>query len=102
MHLDPYLQTQALGAAFPPTQHYDQAAIALGGPVVIPKIYDGRNKTFIWATGEPQRLKMFFGATRSQLPTADELAGKFNNSYDLLDPTLRQQNINAVFSFMGY
>ena len=28
-HLDPYLQTQALGAAFPPTQHYDQAAIAI-------------------------------------------------------------------------
>ncbi len=98
-HLDPSMQTQALGAAFPPTQHYDQAAIAIGGPVIIPKIYDGRNKTFIWATGEPQRLKMFFGATRSQLPTADELAGKFNNSYDLLDPTLRQQSItNAIAS----
>ena len=97
-HLDPYLQTQALGAAFPPTQHYDQAAIAIGGPVVIPKIYNGRNKTFFWATGEPQRLKMFFGATRSQLPTVDELAGKFNNSYDLLDSTLRQRDINAAIA----
>ena len=37
-HLDPYLQTQALGAAFPPTQHYDQAAVAVGGPVVLPKL----------------------------------------------------------------
>jgi hypothetical protein len=97
-HLDPYLQTQALGAAFPPTQHYDQAAIAIGGPVIIPKIYNGRNKTFFWATGEPQRLKMFFGATRSRLPTADDLAGKFNNSYDLLDPTLRQKDIDAAIA----
>ncbi|MFN7922279.1 MAG: TonB-dependent receptor [Bryobacteraceae bacterium] len=97
-HLDPYLQTQALGAAFPPTQHYDQAAVAVGGPVVIPKIYNGRDKTFFWSTFEPQRLKMFFGATRSRLPTADELQGKFNNSYDLLDPVLRQQNIDAAIS----
>lgn len=97
-HLDPYLQTQALGAAFPPTQHYDQAAIAIGGPVILPKIYNGRNKTFFWATGEPQRLKMFFGATRSQLPTADELAGRFNNSFDLLDSTLRQRDINAAIA----
>ena len=92
-HLDPFFQTQALGAAFPPTMHYDQFAAAIGGPVVIPKIYDGRNKTFFWATGEPQRLKLFFGATRSVLPTADELAGKFNNSYDLLDSTLRQRTL---------
>jgi hypothetical protein len=97
-HLDPFLQTQAVGAAFPPTSHYNQVAAAIGGPVIIPKIYNGRNRTFFWATGEPQRLKLFFGATRSQLPTADELAGKFNNSYDLLDPTLRQRDINAAIA----
>jgi hypothetical protein len=97
-HIDPYLQTQALGAAFPPTQHYDQVSLAVGGPVRIPKLYDGRNKTFFWTTVEPQRLTMFFGASRSRLPTADDLAGKFNNSYDLLDTTLRQRDINAAIA----
>src|SRR5439155_759671 len=97
-HLDPYFQTQAVGAAFPPTTHYNHIALAIGGPVIIPKLYNGRNRTFFWATGEPQRLKLFFGATRSILPTADELAGKFNNSYDLLDPVLRQRDINAAIA----
>jgi len=97
-HLDPYFQTQAVGAAFPPTTHYNHIALAIGGPVIIPKLYNGRNRTFFWATGEPQRLKLFFGATRSILPTADELAGKFNNSYDLLDSTLRQRDINAAIA----
>ena len=30
-HLDPFFQTQALGAAFPPTMHYNQFAAAIGG-----------------------------------------------------------------------
>jgi hypothetical protein len=97
-HMDPYLQTKALGSAFEPTARYDQASLALGGPVYIPKIYDGRNKTFFWASGEPQRQKMLFGASRSRLPTAEELRGNFSNSWDFLDPTLRQQNVDAAIA----
>jgi len=28
---------------------------SIGGPIVLPKIYDGRNKTFFWITGEAYR-----------------------------------------------
>lgn len=97
-HLDPGLETRILGSSFPPTEHYNSFTGAIGGPVVIPKLYNGRNRTFFWATGEPQRLKLFFGASRTRLPTAAELAGNFNDSYDLLDPTLRQQNIDAAIA----
>ncbi len=97
-HLDPGLETRILGSSFPPTEHYNSFTGAIGGPVIIPKLYNGRNRTFFWATGEPQRLKLFFGASRTRLPTKDELAGNFNNSYDLLDPTLRQQNIDAAIA----
>jgi hypothetical protein len=97
-HIDPFLQTRALGAAFEPTMRYDQVSLALGGPVVIPWIYNGRNKTFFWASGEPQRQKMLFGASRTRLPTAEELRGNFRNSYDFLDTALRQQNIDAAIA----
>lgn len=98
MHLNPFLQTRALGAAFNPSNRYHAFAAAIGGPVVIPKVYDGRNKTFFWATGEPQRQKLFFGATRTRLPTAEELRGNFSNSWDFLDPVLRQQNVDAAIA----
>jgi len=97
-HTEPYLQTRFLGSAFDPTARYNAYTGAIGGPVVIPKLYDGRNKTFFWATGEPQRQNLRIGASRARLPTADELAGKFNNIYDFLDPTLRATNIEAAIA----
>jgi hypothetical protein len=97
-HTQPYLQTRFLGSAFGPTARYSSYAGAIGGPVVIPKVYNGRNKTFFWATGEPQRQRLAIGASRVRLPTSDELAGKFNNLYDFLDSTLRASNINAAIA----
>lgn len=97
-HTQPYFQTRFQGSAFDPTARYSAYAGAIGGPVVIPKIYNGRNKTFFWATGEPQRQRLTIGASRARLPTADELAGKFNNLYDFLDPTLRAKDINAAIA----
>jgi hypothetical protein len=94
----PYLQTPFLGSAFGPTAHYISWAGGVGGPVVIPKLYNGRNKTFFWATGEPQRQRLAIGASRVRLPTADELTGNFNNLYDFLDPTLRAKDINAAIA----
>jgi hypothetical protein len=38
----------------PATLKYNQVSIAAGGPVVIPKIYNGKNKTFWFAAYEPQ------------------------------------------------
>ncbi len=37
-----------------PTLKYNQFHISAGGPVVIPKIYNGRNRTFFFAAWEPQ------------------------------------------------
>ena len=55
-----YIQNTALNAApflnLPgtpkPVQHYNQYGFDLGGPVFIPKIYDGRDKTFFFASYE--------------------------------------------------
>lgn len=97
-HLEPGLETRFLGSSFDPTARYNSASGAIGGPVVIPKIYNGRNKTFFWASGEPQRQKLQIGASRARLPTVDELAGRFANEWDFLDPTLRAKNIDAALA----
>ena len=52
---------------------------AIGGPFSIPKLYNGRNKTFFWVTGEGYRQTE---AATSQLsvPTALEKTGDFSQS----------------------
>lgn len=54
----------------------NQFGYSLGGPVVLPKIYNGRNRTFFFANYEGQRI-----ATRvtqqNNVPTADQLNGIF-------------------------
>lgn len=52
---------------------------SIGGPVRIPKIYDGRNKTFFWISGEAYRQTEAAG-TRLQVPTALERVGDFSQS----------------------
>lgn len=52
---------------------------SIGGPIVIPKIYDGRNRTFFWITGEAYRQTESAG-TRLAVPTALERNGDFSQS----------------------
>jgi len=52
---------------------------SIGGPIRIPKIYDGRNKTFFWITGEAYRQTESAG-TRLSVPTAAERVGDFSQS----------------------
>ncbi len=61
----------------------NQYGFVVGGPVWIPKLYDGRNKSFWLANFEG------FKATRGQtdlltVPTPDQLAGKFTSQ--IIDP----------------
>ena len=52
---------------------------SLGGPIRIPKIYDGRNKTFFFVTTEGYR-QFDAIASSSQVPTALERIGDFSQS----------------------
>lgn len=53
---------------------------SIGGPVRIPKVYDGRNRTFFWITGEAYRQTEAAG-TRLSIPTAQERTGDFSQSF---------------------
>src|SRR5262245_57093682 len=56
---------------------------AFHGPVWIPKVYNGRNKTFFFSSLDITRVRDFVSTTFSRLPVADFKRGNFSR---LLDP----------------
>jgi len=58
---------------------YNQFGGTLGGPVYIPKVYDGHNKTFFFASVEKVRFKQGIVFTGS-LPNPQQLAGDFTGT----------------------
>ncbi len=82
---------------------------SFGGPVVIPKVYDGRNKTFFFATGEAYRQYDASG-TRLSVPTGLERLGDFSQSLSttrsgaqqiIYDPLTTSLTTGARLPFVG-
>ncbi len=62
-----------------PVVRYNQYGGTVGGPVYIPKIYDGRDKTFFFV-GYEQWKYIQANINRSTVPTALERSGNFSNT----------------------
>ena len=60
-----------------PLLQRNQFGYALGGPVIIPHLYNGKNKTFFFANYEGFRQNTGGGST-ALIPTTDELQGIFS------------------------
>ncbi|MEO7143719.1 MAG: carboxypeptidase-like regulatory domain-containing protein, partial [Bryobacteraceae bacterium] len=72
----------------------------VSGPVFIPKVYDGRNKTFFFF-GYQKLIEKKTQAYTSQTPTPDELHGDFNFGglgQALYDPLTTRQNPDGTWS----
>lgn len=63
-----------------PPLRYNDFGFTLGGPVVIPHVYNGRDKTFFFYSQEFRRVVQYQSLT-SYVPTADERAGNFTNAW---------------------
>ncbi len=61
----------------------DQYGFVVGGPVWIPKLYDGRNKSF-WLANFEGYKRIAGSSDLLTVPTADQLGGKFTSQ--ILDP----------------
>jgi Carboxypeptidase regulatory-like domain len=66
-----------------PAYHQNQFGATIGGPVVIPKIYNGRDKTFFFVDYQGDRLVTPAAAT-STVPTQNMINSGFTNLQDLL------------------
>jgi hypothetical protein len=64
-----------------PKLTYNQFGVAIGGPVEIPKIYNGRDKTFFFVNYEGFRQRLAPALTTS-VPTAAQLSGDFSQTFN--------------------
>lgn len=62
----------------------NQFGFVAGGPVFLPRVYDGRNRTFWLANYEGRRTRQG-AADLLTIPTPDQLAGRFTS--EIIDPT---------------
>jgi hypothetical protein len=81
---------------------------AIGGPIVIPKLYNGRNKTFFWIAGEAYRQNQT-SSTSVALPTAIEKTGDFSQSrytngslQTIFDPATTAINSNGTYTRQAF
>ncbi len=63
-----------------PKYRYNDFGFSFGGPVYIPKIYDGRNKTFFFVSEEWRRFVNYTSGA-ALVPTMAERNGDFTNDY---------------------
>ena len=74
--------------------------VTLGGPVVIPKLYHGHDKTFFFFSFEQFRQSAFTSNTYAIVPTAAQRAGNFSAALRPTcntDPAGQQVCLNEIF-----
>ena len=89
-----------------PRQRYNQFGSSAGGPVYIPKLYDGRNRTFVFGVWESIR-QSDPNQILTTVPTMRERAGDFSQSFDssgrlltIYDPLSTRPNPDAPGRFL--
>lgn len=76
--------------SLPTNPHFTQNLFGVfaGGPVILPKIYHGRNRTFWFFSYEGGRKSQTGGASLLQVPTQAERGGNFSDwPYPIYDPS---------------
>jgi outer membrane receptor protein involved in Fe transport len=68
-----------------PSFRYNQFGFSVGGPVYIPKLYNGKNRTFFFADYEGFR-RSSLGTISASIPTAAMRTGNFNGVNSVFDP----------------
>jgi Carboxypeptidase regulatory-like domain/TonB-dependent Receptor Plug Domain len=81
-----------------PKYRYNDFGFSFGGPVYIPKIYDGRNKTFFFVSEEWLREVTYTTGT-ALVPTTAERTGDFTNDGFKSGSTWTSQNINVCTAY---
>lgn len=85
-HTDPHFNSWPLGTTAASALRENLFGAYAGGPVRIPKLYNGRHKTFFFVGSEPARMSNVL-SYRGQFNTPADLTGQLHNSLALLNQT---------------
>lgn len=97
-HTDPIMQAQPDGQVVPPDLHQNFFGAFLGGPVVIPHLYNGHDKTFFFVGFEPARMRNDT-TNPGVLFSPAMVAGHYKDALRLLNTTiLETQGIGAALA----
>jgi hypothetical protein len=80
-HVDPSTEATTYGVPYPRELHQNMFTASLSGPVILPH-YNGRNRSFFFASYEPLRGSNVI-YQRTRVLTPQELSGNLANSPDL-------------------
>lgn len=82
-----------------PKERFNEEGATVGGPIYIPKVYDGRNRTFFFFTydkdSRPVSLNTAIGET---VPTALMRTGNFTEVSTIYDPATTSGNTRLPFA----
>jgi hypothetical protein len=67
-----------------PVYRYNVFGFSAGGPVWLPKIYNGKDKTFFFVSEEFQRIVQVLAAATATVPQQSERSGDFTQSGQLI------------------
>jgi len=80
-------------------ERYNELAFTAGGPVYIPKVYDGRNKTFFFFTYSRDMRPQTFSMVNTTVPTAAMKTGNFSAlNYAIYDPSTTSGTTRTPFA----
>jgi len=88
--------------------YYDRWSATMTGPLRIPKLYDGRNRTFFSFGYEENHFGYPGSAFTSTVPTAAQIGGDFSqlltvsSQYQIYDPATIQPAANGRFSIQPF
>jgi hypothetical protein len=97
-HTDPFFNAYPLGTTAKNDLHENYYGFYLGGPIRIPKIYNGKDKTFFFVGVEPARVRSNL-SFRGTFLTPAELKGQMHDALPLLNQTvLKSQGYAAALA----
>jgi hypothetical protein len=87
-----------LGTHIPPYR-YNVFGFSLGGPVYIPRVYNGHSKTFFFVSEEWQRIVNVLSQATATVPLASELTGDFTQSYQYINNAWTQGPVTVCTAY---
>lgn len=82
-----------------PKERFNEVGFAVGGPVQIPKVYDGRNKTFWFVTYSRDARPASISTVTSTVPTVKMKNGDFSEiGRAIYDPATTAGNVRQQFA----